>query len=214
MEITHIGHSCFKIKTKEITLVIDPYDPKKTGLKLPKLAADVVLTSHNHDDHNYIAGVEGYHLHVDGPGEYEIQGVFITGIATNHDHKDGSERGINTMYVIEADGFTAMHCGDLGHELKKETLERIPTIDVLLIPVGGVYTINAEEAAKIISSIEPGYVVPMHYQTKELTGLSQKLDPLDKFLDEMGTENGTTKQEKLKLSSTVAIPEETEVVIL
>jgi len=214
MEITFIGHSCFKIKGKDLTVVIDPYNPAKTGHKLPKLEADVLLTTHEHDDHNYKEGVNGYELLIDGPGEYEIRNVFITGIPVYHDAAQGAERGENTMFVVDIDGFTILHAGDLGHELAKETLEKIPDIDVLLIPVGGTYTLDAETAVKVISSIEPGIVVPMHYQTPQLTGLSTKLDTLDKFLEEMGVENSVKKEDKLKLSSRSDVPDETTVVIL
>src|SRR3989344_6051851 len=214
MEITYVGHACFKIKGKEHTLVIDPYDPKKTGYKLPKLEADIVLSTHQHFDHNYIEGVTGYSLLIDGPGEYETKNTFIYGIPTYHDDKEGKDRGENTMYLIEIEGFTVLHAGDLGHDLSKETLEMIAGVDVLLIPVGGTYTIDAKTAVKVISSLEPGIVVPMHFQTEDLTDLSKDLDSVDKFLDEMGVEDTAKKQDKLKISSRSEIPEETEVVIL
>ncbi len=215
MEITYIGHSCFKIKGKELTLVIDPYDPAQLGIKLPKLEADVVLVSHDHFDHNYVKGVNGYSLLISGQGEYEKQGMFVYGIETFHDDKEGKERGGNVMYAIELDGFTILHTGDLGHELSTETLEKIPNIDVLMVPVGGVYTIDAEKAVKVISDTEPGIVIPMHYSEKGSKN-ADLLAPLDKFLDEMGVEgNGKTKtMEKLKISSRNDIPSETEVIVL
>jgi L-ascorbate metabolism protein UlaG (beta-lactamase superfamily) len=214
MEITFIGHSCFKIKGKDLSLVIDPYDPKKTGYKLPKLEADVVLTTHEHEDHNYKAGVSGYELLLDSPGEYEIKNVFIHGIPVYHDDKQGEARGDNTMFVIEIDGFTLLHLGDLGHELSKETVEKIPDVDILMIPVGGTYTIDAETAVKVISSLEPSVVVPMHYQTSHSTEISKDLAKLDKFLEEMGVENSVKREEKLKINSRSDIPNETTVVIL
>ncbi|HLD51249.1 MAG TPA: MBL fold metallo-hydrolase [Patescibacteria group bacterium] len=214
VEINFINHSCFKIKGKEVSLIVDPYDPEQTGYKMPKLDCDILLTTHEHFDHNYKDAISGYKLLIDGAGEYEVGGVFIQGIEVFHDNENGAKRGKSTLYVIEIDDFTIMHCGDLGHELSKETLEHIPDIDVLLIPVGGTYTIDAEAAAKIISSIEPGFVVPMHYQTSEVTKLSKDLAKLDKFLDEMGVDVGMKKQNTLKLSNRSDIPEETEVVIL
>lgn len=213
MEITHIGHSCFKLKGKDLTLVIDPYDPK-IGYKLPKLEADVLLTTHFHYDHHNVGGVIGYKLLIEYPGEYETKEVFIYGLPTFHDNKKGAERGKNTIYLIEVNGFSILHLGDLGHELEQTTLEKIGDVDVLMIPVGGVYTIDAEIAAKVISSIEPGIVIPMHYQTADLTGLSQKIDGLDKFMDEMGVENNIKKMDKLKINSKSDIPQETEIVIL
>ena len=212
MEITYIGHSSFKIKGKEITLVIDPYDPK-IGYKFPKQECDVLLTTHDHFDHNYLEGVSGYKLHIQGPGEYEISDVFINGIQAFHDEKEGAERGVDTMYLIDIDGFSILHLGDLGTELTKEQMERITNVDVLLIPVGGKYTIDAEKASKVISSLEPGYVIPMHYKTDDLTGV-EGLDPLSKFLDEMGVEGNVRKEDKLKLTNRVDIPEETTVVVL
>ena len=212
MEITYIGHSCFKIKGKEITIVIDPYDPK-IGYKLPKLEADILLITHGHSDHNNVEGVTVNKLVIDSPGEYETSGIFINGYDTEHDEKEGSERGKNTIYLIEMEGVKFLHLGDLGHELVQSTLEKIETVDVLMVPVGGRYTINAEKAAKVISSLEPGIVIPMHYKTEDLTGV-EGLDGLDKFLDEMGVEDNVKKLDKLKINSKNDIPEETEVFIL
>jgi L-ascorbate metabolism protein UlaG (beta-lactamase superfamily) len=214
MEITFIGHSCFKLKGKDISLVIDSFDPKATGYKLPKLEADVVLITHDHPGHNYKVGVNNYELLIDSPGEYEIRNVFIHGIPVFHDASQGSERGENTMYVIEIDGFTLLHLGDLGHELSKDILEKIPDIDVLMIPVGGRHTIDAETAVKVISSIEPGIVIPMHYQNGQPTEISKDLAKLDKFLEEIGAEKSTKKEDKLKLTSRSDIPNETTVMIL
>lgn len=213
MEITYIGHSSFKIKGKELSLVIDPYDPK-IGYKYPKQECDVLLTTHEHFDHNYIEGVSGYKLFINVPGEYELSDVFINGIQTFHDNKDGAERGIDTMYLIDIDGFSILHLGDLGCEINKEQMERIHNVDVLLIPVGGKYTIDAEVASKVISSLEPGIVIPMHYKTDDLTGV-EGLAPLSKFLDEMGVKDGNVrKEDKLKLTNRSDIPEETTVVVL
>ena len=121
MEITYIGHSCFKIKGKTLTVVIDPYDPK-IGYKLPKLSADVVLVTHDHFDHNNSAAVSDSRLVIDTPGEYEVGGVFIYGRGVYHDDKQGAERGKNTMYLISIDGIDILHVGDLGHELSKEDI--------------------------------------------------------------------------------------------
>lgn len=212
MEITYIGHSCFKIKGKDVSIIIDPYDPK-IGYKLPKLEADVLLTTHDHFDHHNVNGVSGYKLLIEGPGEYEVNGAFIYGIPAAHDEKGGAERGTQTIYNIDIDGFTLMHLGDLGHELPRETIEKIPSIDILMIPIGGVFTIDAEKAVKVISAIEPGIVIPMHYRTDDLVGF-EKLGGLDKFMDEMGVENNIKKDDKLKINSKGDIPGETEVVIL
>jgi L-ascorbate metabolism protein UlaG (beta-lactamase superfamily) len=214
MEITYIGHSCFKIKGKELSLVIDPYDPK-IGFKLPKLEADVVLSTHDHPDHANLSAVTGTRFTIKDPGEYEISDVFIEGLATFHDAKSGTQRGANIVYSIDIDGFTLLHLGDLGHELSDETLENIGSVDVLMIPVGGFYTINSEVASKVISSIEPGFVIPMHYKTPDLNpSVSKEMDGLDKFLNEMGVEKDVKRLDKLKLSSKGEVPEETEIVVL
>ena len=214
MEITYIAHSCFKIKTKNQTLVIDPYDPEKTGYKLPKMSPDILLISHDHFDHNYKEGTVDAKLVIESPGEYEKDDVYITGIKTYHDNKKGEERGINTIYVIEAENLTLLHLGDLGHPLDESTISEIPDIDVLFIPVGGKYTIDAEVAARVIASLEPGLVIPMHYQTTHATPLSKELDKLEKFLEEMGVENGKSAQDVLKISKKSDIPDDTEVLVL
>lgn len=213
MEITYFGHSCFKIKTKDLSLIIDPFDPAKFGVKLPQLNSDAVLITHNHFDHNYKEGVSGYRLLVDGPGEYELSGVRILGIPTSHDDKSGEERGKNTMYYIEAeDDVTVLHCGDLGHVLDDATLEKFNQVTALLIPVGGVYTLDAEKASKVISSIEPAFVVPMHYKMEG--SKIDNIDTLEKFLDEMGLENGAVKRaNSLKISSSDN-EAETQVIVL
>jgi L-ascorbate metabolism protein UlaG (beta-lactamase superfamily) len=213
VEITFIGHSCFQLKNKDITLVIDPYNPKKVGYKLPKLSADVVLVTHDHEDHNFVEGVSDYKLLINSPGEYEIQEAFVWGISTCHDSTQGKARGKNNIYLIEAAGIDVLHLGDLGHELSKETLSRIPNVDVLLIPVGGKYTIDAEEATKVISSLEPGIVVPMHFATPDLS-FAKDLDDVSKFLNEMGIEDAVQRTTSLKLKCKSSIPQETEVVVL
>jgi L-ascorbate metabolism protein UlaG (beta-lactamase superfamily) len=213
MQIKYIGHSCFEIKGKTLTLVIDPYDPKKTGYKLPKLKADVVLSTHDHDDHNNIKGVSETRFQVTTAGEYEFSDVHIDAIPTFHDKKSGADRGKNTMYQISIDGVNVLHMGDIGHKLTKEIEERLLDIDILLIPVGGTYTIDAGDATEIISSIEPKIVVPMHYQTDDLTGLSKKMDPLKKFLDEMGDQD-VQKVDVLKVTNPSSLPEETEVIVI
>lgn len=213
MELSLIGHSCFKIRTKDATLVIDPYNPKSVGYKLPKLSADILLISHEHDDHNYREGVVDYTLEISSPGEYEKSGIYVLGMETFHDDQKGALRGRNTVFYINADGFNLLHLGDLGHELPQEVLERLPDIDVLMIPVGGVYTINASVASKVVSSIEPGIVIPMHFQTADLT-LPEKLDGVEKFLDEMIGDDKPIQEDKLKLSSKSGVSEETEVVVL
>jgi L-ascorbate metabolism protein UlaG (beta-lactamase superfamily) len=173
------------------------------------------MLSHEHDDHSYLEGVSDYKLLIETPGEYEVSGTFIYGVKTYHDENRGKDRGDNTIFQIIIDGFSLLHLGDLGHELATETLEKLTDVDVLMVPVGGVYTIDSKTAVKVISSLEPGIIIPMHYQTDDLTGLKEKLDDIKVFMDEIGVEdNGFKKVEKLTLRSKSDIPDESEVYIL
>ncbi|MGA2417905.1 MAG: MBL fold metallo-hydrolase [Candidatus Staskawiczbacteria bacterium] len=196
-KIYYAGQSCFQISVSNsrdhsADIVIDPYD-EKIGLKLPNLSADIVLVTHDHYDHNNVKGVKGTPFLVSGPGEYEVKGVFIQGIPSFHDDKEGKERGQNTIYVIEAEEMRFCHLGDLGQkQLTDEQLEKIDGVDVLMIPVGGTYTIDSSEAQKIISQIEPKIIIPMHFG---LPKSKIKLDEVSKFLKTMG-KNSITPQDK------------------
>lgn len=185
MKISYYGHSCFKIKCQDLTLLIDPYD-NTIGLKVPKVRADAVLVTHNHHDHNNasVAGKDA--IIIKGPGEYEIKGTFIYGKEAFHDNQNGTERGVITMYLIEDEKVRIAHLGDMGQkQLTKDQLEFLDKVDVLLIPVGGEYTINGSEASSIINDIEPRIVIPMHYNTPGLK-LSKTLDKVDNFVKEIG----------------------------
>lgn len=190
MEITYLGHSSFKLKGKTASLVTDPYEAK-VGFKFPKVEAEIVTVSHDHFDHNQADLVGGVRKIIAGPGEYEISGVSIIGLPSFHDNTKGSERGNNTIYVIEMDGLRLCHLGDLGHELLQATLDAIGTVDVLMVPVGGVYTIGPEEAARIVQSIEPSRVIPMHYKTPEYSEQFSQMSLVEEFLKSLGspTEN-------------------------
>lgn len=210
MDIYWYGQSMFKIKGKAATVILDPFDPEHTGLKLPKeMVADVVLSSHSHGDHNNVGAVEGTPLVVTGPGEYEKLGVTINGIATFHDASTGSERGRNTVYNLLIDGVNLVHLGDLGHPLTEDQVSQIGDTDILLIPVGSVYTIDAEIAAKVVAQLEPRVVIPMHFK---IPGLKFELDELDLFLKEMGSE-GVEPVAKLSITKD-KLPEEINVVVL
>ncbi len=161
MEITFLGHSSFKIKGKDITLITDPYDEAMVNMKFPKQDADIVTVSHHHNDHDKVDNVTNVKKIVDGPGEYEVAGVSIIGISSFHDDKKGAERGKNTIYVIEMEGLRILHLGDLGHVLP-DTKE-IGNIDILMIPVGGTYTIDAKKAVEVYKQIGASIVIPMHY---------------------------------------------------
>ena len=212
MQIQWLGQSCFKIQAKnngqEITIVTDPYGDD-IGLKPLKLPADIVTVSHNHHDHNNLDAIKGDSFIVHMPGEYETRGVFIYGIPAFHDNKEGQEKGNITMFKINTEDLTLAHLSDLGHELNDEQLDKLGNVDILLIPVGGNYTIDAKKAVEIVSTIEPRIVIPMHYQ---IPGLKSKLDSVEAFVKESGLPS--EKMDKLKISKKDLLQEETKIVIL
>lgn len=211
MDIYWLGQSCFKIKGKTATLIIDPYESEFTGLKLPKdLEAQIVLSTHSHKDHNNIAAVTGSPLVIAGPGEYEVAGVSIEGIGAFHDEVNGAERGTNTVYHILMDGINIVHLGDLGHKLTEGQLSKIDSTDILMIPVGGKFSLDAEKAVEVVAQLEPEIVIPMHYQIPELK--IEGLDSADLFLKEMGAEN-SEPQPKLSITKD-KLPDATSVVVL
>lgn len=186
MDITYLGHSSFKIRGKSAGLVTDPFDSKFVGLKFPATEADIVTISHSHPDHNQFDQVKGVKMVVEGPGEYEICGISIIGIGTFHDDKKGSLRGKNTVYVYEIDGLRIAHLGDLGEVLADEQVSQLGNIDVLMIPVGGEYTIGPKEAVRVVGAIDPYFVIPMHYKVDGLSPEFSKLEPVETFLSECG----------------------------
>jgi len=200
MKITWHGQSCFKLLVKsntgeKITILIDPFD-KEIGLTPPRGNADIVLITHNHRDHNNLKTVSGEPFVINGPGEYDVKGVSIKGVYSYHDDSKGSERGINTIYIIGVEDMKVCHLGDLGQkELADMQLDKIGEIDILMVPVGGIYTINDEEAVKIINQIEPSVVIPMHYK---IDGVNIKLEKIDNFLKEVGVEPETTQDYTVK----------------
>lgn len=208
MEITWLGHSCFKIRGKQTTIITDPYSPD-LGYSLGKLNASIVTVSHQHPGHSFTAGVGGDPRAITGPGEYEISNVLVIGVATFHDEDRGKIRGGNTAYLIEIDEISVCHLGDLGHVLTDEQVEELGNVDVLLVPVGGVSTIDSQVAAEIVRQLEPKAVIPMHYKTP---ALSRKLEPVEAFLKEMGADN-ITPQAKLSLTKS-SLPISTQVFLL
>lgn len=209
MELTYIGHSCFLIKGKKSSLVIDPYNPEIVGFKMPKQTSRILLNTHSHEDHSFNSQVNQDYL-INSPGEYEIDDVYINGIQTFHDDKEGKERGGNTVFSIDIDGLNIVHLGDLGHQLDDKAVSKIGIVDILLIPVGGHFTIDSFEASKIISTLEPKIVVPMHYKTDDskLTDLAD----ISVFLHEMGEKN-PHKESSLKIQS-IPSNEDTKIIIL
>lgn len=211
------GQSCFQIsvsngKDHSADIVIDPFDEQETGLKLPNLSADILLVSHNHKDHNAISDVKGTPFVINGPGEYEVKEVFVQGIPAFHDDESGKKRGLNTIYLIEAEDMKFCHLGDLGQkQLTDEQLERIDGVDVLMIPVGGDFTIDSSAAQKIISQIEPKIVIPMHYS---LPKLKMKIDEVSKFLKTMGKPSIAAVEKLVVKDSTLPKEGAMEIVVL
>jgi len=208
MDITWLGHACFRIRGKQATIITDPYAPD-LGYSLGKPTAHIVTVSHQHPGHSYSEGIGGQPKLVEGPGEYEISGVLIIGIATFHDGERGTNKDKNTVYLMEIDEVSVCHLGDLGHMLTAEQIEELGNVDVLLLPVGGVSTINASTAAEVVRRLEPKVVIPMHYQTPEI---NRELQPVDGFLKEMGIEQ-VSPQPKLSITKS-NLPEHTQIFLL
>jgi L-ascorbate metabolism protein UlaG (beta-lactamase superfamily) len=208
VEITWLGHSCFRIRGREATVVTDPCPPS-SGYNIGKPTADIVTLSHTHDNHAYVKAIAGSPVVITRPGEYEIHGAFVTGIATYHDDKKGASQGANVSFVIEMEDVRVCHLGDLGHTPSPDQVEEISGVGVLLIPVGGGTTIDGATAAEVVNIIEPRIVIPMHYRT-EVT--KEDLAPLDRFLKELGA-NQMEPQPKLTVSRS-SLPHETQVMLL
>ena len=208
MDISWLGHSCFIIKGSNAVVITDPYSPD-LGYTLGKPTARIITVSHQHSGHSSVQGIGGEPRLVTRPGEYEISDVLIIGVATFHDTDRGSERGENTVFVIEIDEISVCHLGDLGHALTAEQVEGIGNVDVLLLPVGGVSTINTPAAAGVVRQLEPKAVIPMHYQTP---ALNRDLEPVENFLKEMGIKE-INSQTKLSFTRS-SLPISTQVFLL
>jgi L-ascorbate metabolism protein UlaG (beta-lactamase superfamily) len=210
MEITWYGLSCFRLTERNLaTVVADPYDGQVVGYDVLKLKADIVTVSHEAPGHSHASSVKGYSRLINTPGEFEIGGVFITGIQTNGYGKHDSDEPRNTLYVFDYEGVTVAHLGDLRRVPSQTDIEALGTVHIALVPVGGGGGLNAAKAAEVISLLEPGFVIPMHYGA---TFGNIKLAPLSKFLKEMGLGN-VEPQPSLKATKSM-IPEETRVVVL
>jgi len=198
MTITWLGHSCFKIEEKingeNVSLITDPFS-KEIGLKAPNVEADIVSVSHNHDDHNNVSSLRGTPFVIDCAGEFDVKGIIVEGIRSFHDDKNGSERGDNIIFRFDVEGISLAHLGDLGNILDSKQLEKLGGVDILFIPVGGKYTLDAKKAVEVISQIEPRIVIPMHYKTEDL---KIDIDGVDKFVKELGIE--PNYEEKFKIS--------------
>lgn len=212
MEITWHGNSCFRINERGMAAVVtDPYDPQVVGIDPGKLKAEVVTISCDHPAHNYTKGIKGKAFEVTGPGEYEIGGVFITGVRINGGKSKSSPDIIrNTVYVIDYNGLKIAHLGELNSVPNQTEVEGLGEVNIALVPIGGLTSLNAAKAAEVISLLEPSIVIPMHY---ELPGSLLKLEPLSKFLKEMGL-TAVETEESIKLASVNVLPEEIRVMVL
>ena len=189
MEIVWLGHSCFKIRGKEATVVTDPFD-KTLGYPMKKPTATIVTVSHQHPQHSFVQGVSGTPRVISRPGEYEVANVFITGIATFHDSERGAELGKNTAYVMRIEDVGICHLGDLGHVPTAEQIEQMGDVDILMVPVGGGPTIGPAAAAETISLLQPKLILPMHYRTEAVKVDLMSLEP---FLKEMGVREAVSR---------------------
>jgi L-ascorbate metabolism protein UlaG (beta-lactamase superfamily) len=215
-DVQYLGHSCFRLRGRDGTVLCDPYS-RSIGIDLGRPSAHIVTVSHDHADHNNVAGVKPLRekiFVIDGPGEYEVSGVLITGVRTAHDSHKGAERGFNTVFVIHLDDVVFCHLGDLGHELTQAQLEEIGNVDVLFVPVGGGETISPAEANGVISQIEPKIAVPMHYASAQFS-FEYDLAPLEKFTHERGIKE-IVPEDKLTITAANLPPEgeDTRVVVL
>jgi len=209
MEITWYGQTCFRLSERGwATVVTDPYPPD-VGLTFTRPRADVVTISCSDSQCRYTSGVRGPFKLFDGPGEYEVGGVFITGIATFADGKRGASRGLNTVFTFGFGGLTVGHLGRLGHVPTQSQVENLGTVDILLVPVGGGGSLSPARASEVISLFEPSLVIPMYYKVQ---GLKVNLGTLSRFLKEMGLEK-VDSQEMLKVTG-ANLSEETQIVVL
>ena len=210
MEITWYGHSCFRLTERNFaTVVTDPFDNKTAGYAPLRLKAEIVTVSHDAAGHNNTEAVKGTTHVIDGPGEFEIGGVFINGVQTDGLGKKKKDVSRNTLYLFDYDGITVAHLGDLQQVPSQAEIEALGTVNVALIPVGGGGGLNAAKAAEVVSLLEPNLVIPMHYATPD-TKLT--LDSLNKFIKEMGL-GKQQEQPSLKVSRS-GLPDETRVVVL
>ncbi|MCF6278271.1 MAG: MBL fold metallo-hydrolase [Anaerolineales bacterium] len=210
MEITWYGHSCFRLMERGMASVVtDPFDDQVIGYNALKLKSDIVTISHDAPGHNFVKAVKGHSHIISSPGEYEIGGVFITGVRTNGRNKDADEQPRNTLYVFDYEGITIAHLGDLRQVPSRTQIDALGTVNVALVPVGAGGGLNAAKAAEVVSVLEPNIVIPMHYATPDTT---ITLDALEKFIKEMGLST-EAPQPLLKVTAS-SLPTETRVIVL
>jgi len=192
MKIKWFGHACFFITSSNgVRILTDPFD-HTVGYEVPSVETDIVTTSHDHYDHNNVALVKGNYIHISNPGKFLEKGIEIIGVETFHDEKEGTKRGKNIIFKFNVDGIRVCHCGDLGHVLSYEQVEKLGEVDVLLVPVGGTFTVNAVKAWEVVKQLKPVITIPMHFKT-EVVGLP--IEGVGSFLSVAGKGLKTGKQE-------------------
>lgn len=207
MEIVWLGHSCVMIKTTESTLITDPF-PDSIGIRMPELKSDVVTISNSHPNHSFIDSKSQYDHVIDGPGEYEIAGYYITGIGTPLNANDESDH-INTIYSIRAEGLTITHLGDISQSLSPSQAQELDQTDVLIVPAGGVCTLDIPKIAELANRISPRIIIPVHYKVE---GSNIELAPLDDFMRHMGA-GEVVPQLRLNVTAT-NLPKETRIAVI
>lgn len=219
MEITYLGHSSFKIKDKNgLVVLLDPFKSESVGIPFAKELADIVTVSHGHDDHNAVENVtgpvsRGSTFIIDKEGEYEIGGVEISAIKTFHDKVEGAERGKNIIMNIRVEGLNVLHLGDLGHKLSASLIERIGSVDVLMVGVGGVTALEIDEVMDLVKDIQPSFVIPMHYKVAGMSESWEKKHTLEEFLDKNKFLVAGDPVHKMKIDSS-SLPDDTQVLIM
>jgi len=209
VEINWYGQTCFRLDGREsIAIVTDPYSPE-LGIALPRLQANIVTVSYHDSSCQYLDVVQGPFKLLDGPGEYEIRGIFITGVSTFADDEQGSLRGLNTIFAFDFAGTTICHLGRLGHVPSQSQVSNLGSVNVLLVPVGGGGSLSSTQASEVIGLFEPDIVVPMRYQ---VPGLQEDLDEVDSFLKEMGVEE-VDRQKTLQVGGSI-VSDETDIVVM
>ena len=196
MKIKWLGHSSFVLTESTGTKVLtDPFDPETVGYAAPPQKVDIVTVSHGHADHNFLKGVAEYDTVVDKVGTYESDGIHIAGIPSDHDDEDGKLRGKNVIFKFGMDGVSVCHMGDIGEPCSPELVERLLPVNVLLIPVGGNYTIDAEQAKEYVDRLMPDIVIPMHYKIKHCELDIDKVDPFAGMFDNEFVEDDVSELE-------------------
>ncbi|MCX5812052.1 MAG: MBL fold metallo-hydrolase [Proteobacteria bacterium] len=214
MKIKFYGHSAFMITTDTgIRIITDPYQSGAFGgaLSYGEITdeANIVLASHDHEDHNYTKDIKGKFTHITKAGTHNVNGLKIKAIPSHHDTSKGKDRGNNLIFVVYADELTIVHAGDLGHTLEKEALEEIGKVDILLIPVGGFYTIDAQEATKVMDDLKPAITIPMHFKTDKC---NFPISDVTEFIgDKKGVKRAKASEIEIKKES---LPKEHEIIVL